>query len=246
MPDDEQRDDGGARWVVVREGPVDGLRITAAERVEPGRRVRLGREGEVPIGVQVPNRGISRCALYVTPTATGWRIEVCNRNGAVVHPWGQPAALATSDDTLNWPLVGVRLRHHPDTTRHWVLLVADDLAITPAGPTGEYAETTETDRAGRPRDLPPAQREALTVVFGELLQWPPRHPAAPLQLKQAARRVGISVSGLQDRLKAARSRAERLGVTGEVNLADPSYLYALVRGGYLPLPAARPRGTTGT
>ena len=227
----------GARWVVVHES--DGVDVTARHRVEIGRRVKVGREGEIPVGVRVPNRGISRCALYVTATPTGWRLEVCNRNGAVLHPWGQPAQLATADDTVNWPLVGVRLRHDSPAPLHWVLLEADDLAVTPAGPTGtgpEPAETTRTDRAGRPGDLPRAEREALAVVFGDLLAWPPRHPATPLLLKQAASRIGISVSGLQDRLKAARRRAEQLGISADASLADPGFLYALVRGGYLSTP----------
>lgn len=235
------------RWVVVHEN--DGVDVTARHRVELGRRIRIGREGEIPVGVRVPNRGISRCALYVTATPTGWRLEVCNRNGAVLHPWGQPPQLATADDTVNWPLVGVRLRHDSSPSRHWVLLVADYLAVVPAGPTGlggEMPETTQTDRAGRPGDLPPAERKALEVVFEDLLAWPPRHPATPLLLKQAASRIGLSVSGLQDRLKAARRRAERLGISADASLTDPACLYALVRGGYLapprgwPLTEARP------
>jgi hypothetical protein len=119
-----------------------------------------------------------------------------------------------------------------------VLLTAENLAVTPAGPLGTGSETTATDRAGRPGQLPPAEREALAVVFGPLLAWPPRHPATPLLLKQAAPRIGISVSGLQERLNAARRRAERLGLTPEPSLLHPSYLYALVRGGYLPPPPA--------
>jgi hypothetical protein len=233
----------GERWIVVHEGDRSGSRTTASHRAEPGRRVPVGREGEILIGVRVPSRGISRRALYVTPTPLGWRIEVCNRNGAVLHPWGQPAQLATADDTVNWPLVGVRLRDDASLTRHWVLLSADDLAVNPAGPTATDAETEATapDPAGRPGQLPPAEREALAVVFGELLAWPPRYPAAPLLLKQAAPRIGISVSGLQSRLQSARDRAERLGVTVDPSLAHPSYLYALVRAGYLPLPTAPAR-----
>ena len=42
-------------------------------------------------------------------------------------------------------------------------------------------------------------------------------------------------------LEQVSSRAGRLGVTAEAPLGDPNYLYALVRGGYLPLPATRPR-----
>lgn len=234
----------GERWIVVHEGDGTGSRVTATRRAEPDRRVQVGREGEVLVGVRVASRGISRCALWVTATELGWRIEVCNRNGAVLHPWGQPPQLATADDIVNWPLVGVRLRDDSPAsrtalTRHWVLLTADELPVTPAGPTATGPEVTATDRAGRPGQLPPAEREAIAVVFGELLAWPPRHPAAPLQLKQAARRIGISVSGLQDRLRSARARAERLGVPVDPSSSDPGFVYALVRGGYLPLPEGR-------
>jgi hypothetical protein len=224
------------RWIQSYEGDTGGFRVTASAQVELDRAVDIGREGAIALGVRVPNRGVSRVAARITPVDRGWLIEVRNRNGAVLHPWGQPSQLATADAVVNWPLVGVRMLHDTTSTQHWALLAAADLAVTPAGPGAANDTATSTEAAGRPGELPPAEREAVLVTFAELLAWPPVHPATPLQLKQAASRIGISVSGVQERLNAAKRRAARLGNNRDIGLTDPSYLYTLVRGGYLPLP----------
>lgn len=224
------------RWIQAYEGDDGGRRVTASTQVDMNRAIEVGREGVIGLGVRVPNRGVSRVAARITPVDTGWLIEIRNRNGAVLHPWGQPSQLATADAVVNWPLVGVRMLHDTDATQHWVLLAAADLTVTPAGPCGGDDNSTSTEAAGRPGQLPPAEKEALIVTFGELLAWPPMYPATPLQLKQAANRIGISVSGVQERLNAAKRRAVRLGNNRDVGLTDPSYLYTLVRGGYLPVP----------
>ncbi|MDT7581388.1 MAG: hypothetical protein QOK35_2652, partial [Pseudonocardiales bacterium] len=125
-------------------------------------------------------------------------------------------------------------------SRHWVLLEADDLPIVPGGPRATQTDITPTDRIERPSGLPPAEHEALYTVFEAQLQWPPRDAVEPLLLKQAAKRIGITVSGLQDRLKAARTRAMKLGMGARVGLADPMYLYLLVRAGYLAPPTSFP------
>lgn len=230
------------RWVAVYEGTGAGRSVTAVRPLQPGSRVGVGREGQLLVGVRTPNQGISRRAVEVISTPAGWQVEIPNRNGAVVHPWAQPSQVAGRGDTIviNWPLVGVRLRHESETSQHWVLLSAGDLTVTPAGPGVPDPGTTQTDRAALPSQLPRSEREALQVVFADLLRWPPRYPAPPLLLKQAASRIGISVSGLQDRLKAVRARAAKLGLHTEGALTDPSDLYALVRAGYLALPPARP------
>jgi hypothetical protein len=236
----ESNETVGARWVAVYEGFGSALSVTALRAVRVGARLCAGREGDVLVGVRTANQGISRVAVDVLVTPAGWQISVRNRNGAFLHPWAQPWRLAAGESSLNWPLVGIRLRHESDASQHWVLLGAHDLTVTPAGPMAIDLGTTQTDRAALPSQLPPAEREALKVVFEELLSWPPRYPAAPHLLKQAARRIGISVSGLQDRLKAARRRATTLGAIDEGSLTDPGYLYALVCGGYLPLPRVGP------
>lgn len=232
----------GERWVAVYEGAGSGPAVTAARQVQQGSQLQVGREGDLLVGVRIENRGVSRQAVNVTSTPAGWRIELRNRNGAFLHPWAQPWQLAAqhSEHIINWPLVGIRLRHESDAMLHWVLLSAHDLAVTSAGPTPTELGSTQTDRAALPSQLPPAEREALRMVFGELLDWPPRYPATPMLLKQAAPRLKISVSGLQDRLKYARKRASTLGAVDDGSLTDPGYLYALVRGGYLTVPSARP------
>src|SRR4051794_15891817 len=98
-----------ARWVLAYECDARGCRVTAAEQVPLGHRREIGREGDLPIAVTVPNPAVSRHAAGVTPTEHGWQIEVLNRNGAVLHPWGQAPELAGARETVNWPLVGLRL-----------------------------------------------------------------------------------------------------------------------------------------
>ncbi|GAA3222223.1 hypothetical protein GCM10017691_08050 [Pseudonocardia petroleophila] len=227
------------RWLAVHEGEGPDLRITATRPMPVGTRVTVGREGDVAIGVRTPNRGVSRIAVEVTASPTGWRIAVPNRNGAVMHPWGGPLQVASPVDGIDWPLLGIRLRH-TNTSQHWILLSADDLAITPAGPVAGD-ESSGTDLAGRPSDLSKGTSQAIRVVFHELLSWPPRHPATPLQLKQAATRLGIAPPSVRDRLAVAWDKAAELGVNGiERDLTDPGYLYALVRAGYVRPPRVAP------
>jgi hypothetical protein len=235
----------GTRWVMAYEGDRTGCRVTAAARIEVGQRLTAGREGDLPIGAEIANTRISRQALTVTATDLGWHITMTNRNGGMVHPWAQPPELATPDVVLNWPLVAIRVPAEPGASRHWVLLEADNLPIIPGGPRATQTDITPTDRIKRPSGLPPAEQEALYTVFGAQLQWPPLDAVQPLLLKQAAKRVGITVSGLQDRLKSARARATKLGLGGRVGLADPTYLYLLVRAGYLAPPTSFPHRLVG-
>ena len=44
----------------------------------------------------------------------------------------------------------------------------------------------------------------------------------------------------EQRLREARKRAADLGLGRAVAITDPEYLFALVRGGFLPTPTARP------
>ena len=54
--------------------------------------VSLGRRGVVPLGVRVPDEGISRVAVTVTASPRGWRIDDTPRNGAFFRPWGEVEA----------------------------------------------------------------------------------------------------------------------------------------------------------
>jgi len=223
---------------MIYEGVPGACTVTAAKPLEVGQTLEIGREGELPLGVEPSNTAISRSALTVTVNQHGWDIAVSNRNGAVLHPWGQSPELASPHNVVNWPLVAVRML--PDSaSQHWALLQADDLPITPAGAVAPRSHT-QTDHVERPGQLPPGEREALQTVFEPQLSWPPVHPAEPRLLKQAASKLGISISGVQDRLKSAHARALRLGQNRNVALTDPSYLYVLVRAGYLSPPVAYP------
>lgn len=225
------------RWVMAYEGSGGEYRVTAAERLPIGRSLDVGREGELPLGVEVPSGTVSRRALYLTSTRRGWHVVVTNRNGALLHRWGQAPELAGGENVVEWPLLAVRLLPDDGSSVHWMLLEADDLTVTRDGTDASAAPKPRlTDLADRPGGLPPAEREAVYTVFAEQLRWPPRPNAEPLLLKQAATRLGITVSGVQERLRAARGRALRLGLGREVGLTDPSYLHVLVAGGYLPQP----------
>jgi hypothetical protein len=213
--------------------------VTSARLLSAGERVEIGREGDLAIGVAVPNGGISRRALSARATEHCWELEVANRNGAVLYPWGQAPRRAQRQAAVNWPLVALRMLPDTASSQHWVLLESDDRAVSPAGPIPSM-ELTQTDRVDPPGELSPAENEALRTVFEQHLSWPPQHTPEPLLLKQAAKRLGLSISGLQDRLKAARARAMRLGHTSVGGLTDPAYLYTLIRAGYLDPPTNFP------
>lgn len=231
----------GARWVMAYEGTPGACRVTSARQVSIGQPLEIGREGELALGVEVTNTAISRHAVTVTATAHGWELTVINRNGAVLHPWGQAPELAaiSGRDTVNWPLVAVRMLPDTAVSQHWVLIEADGLPVTPAGPIASNS-LTETDRVSRPGQLPDGERKAVITAFADQLSWPPIHPAIPLQLKQAASRLGKSISATQDSLGAARDRAARLGYASTGALTEPGYLYALVRAGYVEPPTSFP------
>lgn len=230
---------GTERWVMAYERTDGKWLVTAAERLPIGRCLDIGREGELPLGVEIPSGTVSRRAMYVTPMQRGWHVVVTNRNGALLHRWGLAPELADRENVVEWPLLAVRMLPDDDSSAHWVLLEADDLPVTRDRADGPVPYAL-TDLADRPGDLPPGEREALCTVFAEQLLWPPRPNAEPLLLKQAASRLGLSVSGVQERLRAARGRALRLGLGREVGLTDPSYLHVLIAAGYMPAPRSFP------
>lgn len=79
-------------------------------------------------------------------------------------------------------------------------------------------------------------------MFADFLAWPPVLNPEVTSLRVAARALGISESGVQERLTKARDKANALGLQRKVGLPDPEYVYTLVRAGYLSLsPAPRLR-----
>lgn len=81
---------------------------------------------------------------------------------------------------------------------------------------------------------------ALELVFEDYVAWrPPVAPPEPRQLKQVARRLGKSLSGVQDRLRSAQGKALRLGLARPSTLTHPDYFHHLVAAGYVAVPTDR-------
>jgi len=231
------------RWVMAYEYDGSVWRVTGTRRIRVGEEIDAGREGELPLGVHVPDVLVSRRAMSVTATEDGWNIRATNRNGAVLHPWCLPSQrIGKCSTTVDWPLVAVRMLAGQRTSWHWLLLEFDDpSALVRVGEDEEPPEIGHhrgpaTATAFTPRGLTRAEREALEAVFPRQLQWPPHEQAEPVLLKQAASRLRLSISGLQDRLKSALARALALGLDRPVALTDPAYLHVLARAGYLQPP----------
>jgi hypothetical protein len=229
------------RWVMAYEHDGTSWDITEFRLIGVGQRLAVGRTGDLRLGVKVPSPSVSRHAMTVTATAYGWELAITNRNGAIIHPWCQPTHRATGVNQIDWPLVAVRMLTSTGATQHWVLLEYESPFMPPGGYTGgsepgQPGGATTTALASNPRDLTKAEFAALRAVFGAQMAWPPVAPAEPMLLKQAAARIGISISGLQDRLKSAQARAIALGLDRTVGLTDPAYLYLLARAGFIQPP----------
>ncbi|GAA1539402.1 hypothetical protein GCM10009827_068340 [Dactylosporangium maewongense] len=197
--------------------------------VTPGEAVLVGREGDLALGVEPADPKVSRRAVEVTRTGSGWRVDVTNRNGVVVHPWGQPPGLAPASSVHVWPRVALRVAGRPEL-QHWVLLTDDALRVPRPVP---VPGTSLTETADQPRPLTWPQEQAVRELFAELLAWPPLVPATPLQLKQVGTRLGLKTETVQRRLEEVRKKAVALGLSRTGSLTDPEYLYVLVRAGYL-------------
>lgn len=226
------------RWVLVYE--QDGAAATEpiGMRVPVGRTIVVGRHGDLPLGVEVPDLGISRTAVTVSAIRTGWELDVSNRNGAVLHCWGQPSTRVEGRVQVSWPRVAVRVLNgtkaaSTDTRHHWLLLEADMIPVAPGGPRPSLDSTSRTFSPTPPPPLTEKQHDALYAVFGELLQWPPRLAAQPRKLVTAARALGISESGVQARLIEVRDKAMQFGLHRSVAPTDSEYLYMLVQARFL-------------
>ncbi|MGI5125323.1 hypothetical protein ACQEVB_00785 [Pseudonocardia sp. CA-107938] len=227
---------GSGAWVLVREsGPTFSL-VPAGVPAgsEP---VTAGRSGTVPVGVHLVDEGISRIAVTLTARPSGWTIDVGNRNGAVLHPWGLAPQRALATQTVRWPLVAVRITGTRPDQQHLLLLENDEYANEDGSTEGG---TVITRLSNPPPPLAPAERQMLQLTFRDFLAWPPpTTPPQAQQLKQVATRSGKSLSGVQDRLRSAMEKALRLGLPSPTTLTNPDYLHVLVAAGYL-LPPRRP------
>lgn len=232
---------GHAARVVVRE--VDPLARAQPRPVflplRIGESLVVGREGDLPVGVDLPDTGVSRQALLVTATEGGWQLVCTNGNRAALHRWGQPVSWPDRNApwTLRWPRVAVRLIGSLPHAQHWVLLEADGYSLPAVGDLRGPA-STNTSSAEAPAPLTPAQLAALTGVFAQHLAWPPVAGPMPIKLEAVARRLGVSDGAVAQRLEAAQQRAYKLGSHRQVGVTDPDYLYVLVGHGYLSAPTA--------
>ena len=204
-----------------------------------GESLLIGREGDLPLGVDVPDTGVSRRALTVTARPEGWQLVCTNSNGAVLHPWGQAASWLERNKPLTrrWPRIGIRVIGSAQDAQHWVLLEAGQYR-TPAVGQPHGAASTNTQRPEPPGPLTPAQVDALTTVFAAHLAWPPVAGPLPVKLEAAARKLRVTDGAVAQRLEAAQRRAYKLGSHRQVGVMDPEYLYVLVANGYLPPPTA--------
>lgn len=215
--------------VLVRTNGV-GARV---HELEPNASISVGRDADLPIGVEPHDPGISRIALRVTASADGWRIAFTNRNGAMVHEWAQAPEWITYDEErlIRWPRVGIRLVGDVRDLEHWVLLETDALRLPGDSPTSD--EVFETQVSTRPRELTPSQMLAVYAVFPEHLAWPPRVSPASRSLEAAAHRIGVTPSAIRERLRPVQDRARELGFPQTVGVTEPEYVYHLAAHGYL-------------
>jgi hypothetical protein len=198
--------------------------------VTPGRPVIIGREGELAVGIDPFDPKVSRKAVTVTSNIDGWRIEDGNFNGIDLQLWGQAALPYLPVEPLAWPRIAVSVRGDR-RFRHLVLLEDPTLTIFSRRPQNS---SRLTESVSPPTPLTAPQQEALRLLYGQLLAWPPPKLATPLRIKQVANRLGISSGAVRRRLEEARQKAVALGLNREVPLTDPEYVYVLVRAGYLP------------
>ena len=220
--------------VRVRTVDITNQRVVAStERlVDAAGPVLIGREGDIAVGVDPVDLGVSRQALELQSDDHGWSITSRNGNGAMLHPWGQASTLLETKQTVHrrWPKIAIRLIGSRTDLHHWVLLEASDYSIEPFR---SPADSTNTDLGRPPLPLTEAQLQALRAVFAQHLSWPPVAGPVPVTLQAAARRLGVSDAAIYQRLEAAQNRAYQLGAYRQHGVTDPEYLYVLVRHGYV-------------
>ena len=189
----------------------------------------IGREGELPLGIDPLDGMVSRVALTVTAIPDGWHVEIANFNSADIQFWGQAPMACQPSSVLRWPRIMVNV-WGDQALRHLVLLDNPVLAIVPPRP-----QRTDriTESLAPPRPLTAPQLEVLRLLYADLLAWPPRKQAPSLRINQVAQRLGMKPEAVRRRLEEAREKAVRLGLGREMPLTDPEYLHVLVRAGYL-------------
>lgn len=221
---------GDERFRVVVRTDGAGAHV---QHLDPDTSISVGRGGDVLIGLDPFDPGISRIALTVTARADGWRITFTNRNGATIHEWAQaPEWISYNEErVIRWPRIGIRLVGDVRDLEHWVLLETDALPLP--GATADSGKAFETQVSTRPRELTSSQLLAVYAIFPEHLAWPPRVSPVSRSLEAAAHRIGVTPSAVRERLRPVQDRARELGFPQAVGVTEPDYVYHLAAHGYL-------------
>lgn len=207
------------RRLIVVERVDDVLHTIGTRAMQPGDSVSVGRAAELPVG-HTKDARVSRLALTVACTESGWAIESTNRNGVLVHPWGLPPRYAQRDESSVAPRLALRVVGSI-VREHWVLLEDDTRLNGHGGAAPTAAEPTATEL------------EALRLLFPDLLEWPPVLNEWPPGIEQVAASLRTTPETLVRRLEEIRARALPLGLAPEVTVADPEYVHLLVKAGWL-------------
>lgn len=229
--------DGPARHVITAVvSPRPGTReIVLVARDSPplGSTVSVGRQGDLSFQAEPVDEGVSRRALSITSAAHGWLLEFTNRNGTELRPWAQAAEWPAYGEKrlVRWPRVGVRILGFDTDREWWVLLEADDLTSSYKGEADE--RTVETKVETPPRALTIPQMAAVQAIFADHFAWPPCAQPQERSLEAAGARLSVGPSAIRERLVPVQDRARRLGFRSEVGITDPTYIFHLVRHGYI-------------
>lgn len=250
-------------WLMAFDADHTRTRIPVGFRVPFGRTVGAGRSSELALAATdgFHDRGVSREAVVVTASEAGWRVQVHNRNGVVIHPWAQaPYFVPDGEELLSWPRIGIRVLNGVQPAQpgivprlgwepadpansmvHWLLFESDAQGVTTRGARAGQSNVTSTFTPRRPEPLTARQVQALSLVFVDYLAWPPVAAPEPRALDRVARHrdMDITANGVQNLLDKVIARARQHGLHGRVGRTDPSYLYVLVRAGYLAPPTTR-------
>ena len=224
-----------ARVVVLSAAAGPGKRehSRASYPIGPDGRFDIGRQSDIPIGVDPEDAGVSRRSLTVTRQSDSWTLSCTNTNGAVIYPWGQAPRWADSrgPTEFRWPHIAVRVVGSSRALHHWVLLEAPEQALRTERPDSTNTAVSET-----PAALTGPQLEAVQRVFAQYLAWPPVAGASAAPLQSAAGRLGVTQAAVYQRLEAVRARAYQLGSHAQIGVSDPEYVFVVVRAGLIPLP----------
>lgn len=224
---------------MTRVGRSRSCAAVCSRFVEAHEVIHVGRKADLVLGREPQDLGLSRVALKLAWTDSGWDIVASNQNGAVLHAWAQaPMQLREQSSIgLRWPRIGVCLVGQWPAMEHWVLMETE--ISVPRAPTARQGRVDgTTELPNRPRDITLPQLVAVSTTFADFFAWPPKLAPEPRTMDAVGARLGVTSSAIRERLLAVARRAHDLGYTGPINASDPGYVFHLAANGYFPdLPA---------